>query len=71
LTVVDVRFTPSKSVAFHKFTQEHLNEGVQILVGSKVVAVRKFGVPMPGERMMFPFSTPEEAQAVVDSLTKK
>jgi preprotein translocase subunit SecD len=69
--VVDVVFSSSKATEFGKFTQEHLNQQVQILVGSKVVAEPTINSVISSGAIELNFSTPEEAQAVVDSLTKK
>jgi len=69
--VVDVVFSSSKAAEFGKFTREHLNQQVQILVGSKVVAEPRILAEISGGEIELNFTTPEEAQAVVDSLTKK
>jgi preprotein translocase subunit SecD len=69
--VVDVQFSSKATADFKKFTQEHLNQQVQILVGSNVFAVTWIRSVHPDGRFQTAFSTLEEAQAVADSLTKK
>jgi preprotein translocase subunit SecD len=69
--VVDVVFSSSKAAELGKFTREHLNQQVQILVGSKIVAEPWIRSEISGGEIELNFTTPEEAQAVVDSLTKK
>jgi hypothetical protein len=70
--VVDVVFTSSKTAEFQRFTQEHLNQKVQILVGSQVLPViSTASTAIASSKFQLAFSTPDEAQAFADSLTKK
>ena len=69
--LVDVHFSSTKSAEFSQFTASHLNQKVQILVGTKVVAEPVIRAAITGGQIQLHFATPEEAQAVADSLTKK
>ena len=69
--VVDVVFSSSMAADFQKFTQEHLNQQVQILVGTNIVAEPMVRSAIPGGEIELSFSTPEAAQAIADILTKK
>jgi preprotein translocase subunit SecD len=69
--VVDVHFSSSKAAEFRKFTEAHLNQQVQILVGTNVVAEPVIRAAITGGKVQLHFATREEAQAVADSLTKK
>jgi preprotein translocase subunit SecD len=70
-TVVDVHFSNTKASDFRKFTEEHLNQKVQILVGTKVVAEPIIRTAIPGGEIQLSFATIDEAQTVVDSLSKR
>ena len=69
--VVDVHFSSIKTAEFSKFTQEHLNQKVQILVGTKVVAEPVILAALTGGEVQLHFATSEEAKAMADSLTKQ
>jgi preprotein translocase subunit SecD len=69
--LADVHLSPKTAANFQKFTKEHLNQKVQILVGTNVVAEPVIRAELSDGRIPLTFSTPEEAQAVVDYLTKK
>jgi len=69
--VVDVVFSSSKAAEFQKFTQEHLNQKVQILVGTNIVVEPMVRSAIPSGEIELSFSTPEAAQAIADILTKK
>jgi preprotein translocase subunit SecD len=68
---VDVHLSTKAAADFQRFTQEHLNQKVQILVGTNVVAEPVIRAVLSRGELPLNFSTPEEAQAVVDSLSKK
>jgi preprotein translocase subunit SecD len=69
--VVDVQFSSKATADLRKFTQEHLNQQVQILVGSNVLAVTWIRSVMPDGQFQTAFPTLEEAQAFADTLMKK
>jgi preprotein translocase subunit SecD len=69
--LVDVQLSTKAAADFQKFTQEHLNQKVQILVGTNVVAEPVIRAVLSRGELPLSFSTLEEAQAVVDSLSKK
>lgn len=69
--LVDVRFSSKAAAEFRKFTREHLNQHVRILVGYKVVASPWIRAVIPAGEIELTFSTPEEAQLFADALTKK
>jgi len=67
----DVHLASKAAADFQKFTQAHLNQQVQILVGSKVVAEPVIRAPISSGEVVLSFPTPGEAQAVVEALSKK
>jgi preprotein translocase subunit SecD len=69
--VVRLEFTDRKAAAFRKFTKEHLNQKVQIIVGTNVVAEPVIRAEIRSPRCELDFSSAEKAQAVVDSLREK
>jgi len=69
--LVDVRLSGKAATDFQKFTRDHMNQQVQILVGTNVVAEPVIRAAISSGELPLSFSTPEEAQAVVDSLSKK
>jgi preprotein translocase subunit SecD len=69
--LVAVRLSDKAAADFQKFTQKHLNQKVQFFVGGKVVFEPVICATISSGELVMSFSTPEEAQAVVDSLTKK
>jgi hypothetical protein len=69
--MLDIVFSSSKAAEFQKFTQEHLNQRVQILVGTNLVIEPMVCSVIPGGEIELSFSTPEAAQAIADILTKK
>jgi preprotein translocase subunit SecD len=69
--LVDVHLSTNAAADFQKFTQAHLNQKVQILVGTNVVSEPVIRAAISSGELPLSFSTPEEAQAVVDSLSKK
>jgi preprotein translocase subunit SecD len=69
--VIDVQFASQKAAEFHKFTQKHLNQKIQILVGTNVVAQPVIRAPIPGGQIQLTFGTQDEAQTVLQALTKQ
>jgi preprotein translocase subunit SecD len=70
-TVVHLEFSGAKAAEFRKFTKEHLNQKVQIMVGEKVVWEPVIRAEIPSPKIELLFSSPDEARAVADSLSKK
>jgi hypothetical protein len=69
--LVKVVFSSSKAAEFHKFTQDHLALKVHVLVGSEVLLDSVIRTAITLSEIELAFSTPEEAQAFADSLSKK
>jgi preprotein translocase subunit SecD len=69
--LADVHLSTKAAAEFQKFTQAHLNQKVQILVGTNVVVEPVIRAAISSGELPMPFATSEEAQAVVDSLTRK
>jgi hypothetical protein len=70
-TRVIVVFSDAKAAEFKKFTQDHMNQTVQILVGTNIAATAGIGGVMPGNKIDFDFSTSDEAKKITDYLAKK
>lgn len=71
MAVVHLEFSGAKAAEFRKFTKEHLNQKVQIMVGTKVVSEPVIRAEIPSPKIELAFPSPDEAQAVADSLSKK
>ena len=69
--VVNFQLSSSKTEAFAKFTREHLNQQIQLVVGSKVVAEPYIGSEISGGAVAIAFSSFDEARAVKDILSQK
>ena len=69
--VVHIEFSKAQAEAFRKFTRDHLDKQVQIVVGSKVVSEPVIRAEIPGGQIEVHFSSPEEAQAFAASLSQK
>jgi thiol-disulfide isomerase/thioredoxin len=70
LVTVDINLSGDKADELRQFTQTHLNQKVQILVGTNVIAEPVIRTAITRGHIQLHFATPAEAQAVVDSLTK-
>jgi len=71
MAVVNLELSSAKAAAFRQFTKDHLNQKVQILVGTKVVEEPVIRAEIPGPKMELMFSSPDEARAVAASLSRK
>jgi preprotein translocase subunit SecD len=69
--VVHLQFSSAKAAEFRQFTKDHLNQKVQILVGTKVVEEPVIRAEIPSPKIELMFSSSNEAQVVTDSLSKK
>ena len=69
--VVHIEFSKARAEAFRKFTKEHLDEKVQIMVGTNVVSEPVIRTEIPGGKIEVHFSSPEEARAFAASLSQK
>lgn len=65
-----IEFTKIKSSEFHTFTQEHLNQKIQIAVGSNVVAEPILRAALPGDNIMLHFHSLKEATAMAEFLKR-
>jgi preprotein translocase subunit SecD len=70
-TVVQIEFSNAKAEAFRKFTKDHLDQKIQVIVGTKVVAEPVIRSEIPGGKIAVSFSSSEEAQAFADKLSQK
>jgi preprotein translocase subunit SecD len=66
-----LEFTSDKAAEFRKFTQQHLKQTVQILVGTNVVATPIIQSVIPSKKIYLNFQTREEATRISDYLMTK
>ena len=71
MSVVHVELSDAKSTEFRQFTKDHLNQKVQIMVGTNVVEEPVIRAEISSPKIELMFSSPDKAQAVADSLSKK
>ena len=69
--VIHLQFSTEKAEEFRQFTREHLNQKMQLLVGSKVVAEPFIVAEVSGGQADLTFSSLDDAKAVADSLNKR
>jgi len=69
--VVHLEFTSGKAAEFRKFTQQHLKQTVQILVGTNVVATPVIQSEIPSKKIYLDFPTREEAARISNYLMTK
>jgi preprotein translocase subunit SecD len=70
-SVVHIEFSKAKAEAFRNFTKEHVDQKVQVVVGTKVVAEPVIRSEIPGGKIDVSFSSAEEARAFSASLSHK
>jgi preprotein translocase subunit SecD len=68
---VRVTLSGAKSAAFRQFTKDHLNQEVQIMIGTNVVQQPVIRAEISSPKIELMFSSPDEARAIADSLSKK
>ena len=68
---VHVTLSGAKSAAFRQFTKDHLNQEVQIMIGTNVVQQPVIRAEISSPKIELMFSSPDEARAIADSLSKK
>ena len=68
--IIHLQFTNAKSDEFRKFTREHINQQVQLLVGSKVVAEPFIVAEISNGQEDLKFASPDEAHMVANLLGK-
>ena len=71
MSVVHVELSGAKSAEFRQFTKDHLNQKVQIMVGTDVVEEPVIRAEIASPKIELMFSSPDKAQAIADSLGKK
>jgi len=69
--IVHLEFTSGKAAEFRKFTQQHLKQTVQILVGTNVVATPIIQSEIPSSKIYLNFSTGDEATRISNYLMTK
>jgi preprotein translocase subunit SecD len=69
--VIHLQFSTGKSDEFRRFTRDHINQEVQILVGTNVVAAPHIMTEISGGKADLAFSSLDQAKAVADSLNMK
>jgi preprotein translocase subunit SecD len=69
--VVHVELSSTKAAEFRQFTKEHLNQKVQIMVGTNVVEEPVIRAEISSPKIDLMFSSHDKAQAIADSLSKK
>jgi len=71
LADLEVVLSREKAAEYHQFTQEHLNQRVQVLVGTNLIVDPWVYSADSSGRLETSFSRFEEAQTLADLLTKK
>ena len=66
--VVHLKFSAGKTAEFAKFTQEHMEQQTQLIIGSTVVAEPRVIAVITDGRCDLTFKSVEKAQAVEDLL---
>jgi len=69
--VVYIELSGAKAAEFRQFTKDHIKQKVQILVGTKVVEEPIIQTEIPSPKIELIFSSPDEARAIADTLSKK
>ena len=69
--VVKLRFSPKTTEAFKDFTREHLDQQIQFIVGSNVVAEPYIKSEIPHGDVELAFSSLSDAQRIRDALNRK
>jgi preprotein translocase subunit SecD len=70
-TVVHIEFSKAKAEAFRTFTKAHVDQKIQVVVATKVVAEPVIRSEIPGGKIDLSFPSAEEAQAFATSLSHK
>lgn len=71
VSLVHFQFTGAGAARFRQFTRDHLNQKVQIMVGSNVVEEPVISDEIPGPEIELIISSADKARAVADSLSKR
>jgi preprotein translocase subunit SecD len=71
MAVVHLELLGAKAAEFRQFTKDHINQKVQIMVGTKVVEEPVIRAEIPSPKIELMFSSPDEARVIADSLSKK
>ena len=71
LAELDVVLSREKAAEYHQFTQEHLNQRVQVLVGTNLIVDPWIRSADSSGRFETSFSRIEEAHTLADLLTRK
>ncbi|HSY09632.1 MAG TPA: hypothetical protein VK840_01825 [Candidatus Dormibacteraeota bacterium] len=71
MSVVYIELSGAKAAEFRQFTKDHIKQKVQILVGTKVVEEPIIQTEIPSPKIELIFSSPDEARAIADTLSKK
>jgi len=71
MSVVHLEFSSAKAAELRQFTKDHLNQQVQIMVGTNVVQEPMIRAEIPGAKIDLMYSSPEKAQAIAALLSKK
>ena len=69
--MVHVELSSAKGAEFRQFTKDHINQQVQILIGTKVVQEPMIAAEIVSPKMDLIYSSKDEAQSVADLLSKK
>lgn len=71
MSVVHIELAGAKAAEFRQFTKNHIKQKVQILVGTKIVEEPIIQSEIPSPKIELIFSSPDEARAIADTLSKK
>jgi hypothetical protein len=69
--VIHLQFSASRADEFRQFTREHINQNIQILVGTEVVSEAHIIAEISSGQADLSFSSADQARAVADSLNKR
>jgi len=68
--IMYLEFTKSKASLLHTFSQNHLNQKIQILVGANIVSEPVLVAVIPGDKLTIRFPSIQAAKIVEDTLQK-
>lgn len=71
VAVVRLELSGAEAARFQKFTKDHLNQKVQIVVGTNVVEEPVIAAEIPGPEIELMLPSPSRARAIAEALSKK
>lgn len=71
MTILHLEFSRAKADEFRRFTRDHVGQKVQIMIGINVIKDPVVQSEIVSPKLDLPYSTPAEAQAILNLLGKK